>query len=311
MDTIITMPGHLITIEQAGIERCTAIIEWARRFRNRDAVPSQPPGTVALAFFEPSTRTRMSFEVAAAMLGARTVGFTTSGSSIEKGESFEDTIATIEALGAEAIVLRHSASDAAERAAAIATRAVIINAGDGMHQHPTQALLDSMTLLDTFGTLEKRRIAFIGDVLHSRVFRSGYTLFRMLGAEIGVCAPPLLRSGHLPLDMVELSDARAALKWADAVVVLRLQRERMQSGLVPSLADYRQRWTVRIADVEENSCYVLHPGPVNAGVELDAAVVDHARSLIRRQVTNGVFVRMAVLVEALGIPVVQPSSVVA
>ena len=264
---------------------------------------------LANLFYEPSTRTSSSFTAAMERLGGSVIPINeVKYSSVSKGESLADTVRTLECY-ADVIVLRHPETGSAAIAAKAAKKPVI-NAGDGMHQHPTQALLDSMTLLDTFGTLEKRRIAFIGDVLHSRVFRSGYTLFRMLGAEIGVCAPPLLRSGHLPSDMVELSDARAALKWADAVVVLRLQRERMQSGLVPSLADYRQRWAVRIADVEENSCYVLHPGPVNAGVELDAAVVDHARSLIRRQVTNGVFVRVAVLVEALGIPVVQPSSVV-
>jgi aspartate carbamoyltransferase catalytic subunit len=295
------MPGHLIDIERAGIERCTAVLETARQFREELAPLPSVSGAIALAFFEPSTRTRMSFELAAKRLGAQTVTFSAAGSSIEKGESFRDTICTIEALNVAAIVIRHRASDAAEYAATIVQHAVVINAGDGMHEHPTQALLDARTLLDVFGELRNRRIAIVGDILHSRVFRSDVMLFGMLGAKIGVCAPPLLRPRALPYEIVELPDAQAALQWADAVVVLRLQRERMHSGLVPSLADYRQRWSINAEDLEHSDAYLLHPGPVNIGVELDAEAVEHPRSLIRRQVTNGVYVRMAVITEALGL----------
>ncbi len=300
------MPGHLLTIEHTGIERCTHIIESARQFRAEQVTVASSPGVIALAFFEPSTRTRMSFEIAAKKLGALTVPFSSSGSSIEKGESFTETIRTIEALGARAIVLRHRASDAAELAARSTHVAVIINAGDGMHEHPTQALLDALTLLDVFGSLSNRRIAIIGDVLHSRVFRSDVALFRMLGAEVGVGAPPLLRPPVLPTSLVELPDLRSALEWADAVVVLRLQRERMQSGLIPSIGEYRRRWAVRLDDIEQSRAYVLHPGPVNMGVEMDAEVLNHHRCLVHQQVSNGVFVRMAVIAEALNLSLVQP-----
>jgi len=301
------MQHHLLTIPQLGIERCQTILRLAEKLRHSDAV-LQLGATVAIAFFEPSTRTRLSFELAAQRLGCRVVSFSASGSSMEKGESFADTLRTLEAMGAQAIVLRHSASGSAHAAARVLARAALINAGDGMAEHPTQALLDARTLLDVFGSLEGKRIAIIGDCLHSRVFRSDYALFQMLGAQIGICAPPLLMP-HLPKDAAveRFPDVDAALAWADAAVVLRLQRERMAAGLVPSLADYRRRYAVTLQRLDRSSAYVLHPGPVNPGVELDAAAVEHPRSLIARQVTNGVLIRMAVLIEIVAPDLVEPS----
>jgi aspartate carbamoyltransferase catalytic subunit len=300
------MQNHILTIPQLGLERCQTILRLAEKLRHSKAIP-RLSATVAVAFFEPSTRTRLSFELAAHRLGCQVVSFSASGSSLEKGESFADTLRTLEAMGADAIVLRHFASGAAYAAAGVLTRATLINAGDGMAEHPTQALLDARTLLDVFGSLDGKRIAIIGDCLHSRVFRSDYALFQMLGAQIGICAPPLLMPRLLQDAAVErFPDVNAALTWADAVVVLRLQRERMAAGLVPSLADYRRRYAVTLERLERSSAYVLHPGPVNPGVELDAAAVEHPRSLIVRQVANGVLIRTALLIEILAQDFVQP-----
>ncbi|MCS6999303.1 MAG: aspartate carbamoyltransferase catalytic subunit [Bacteroidota bacterium] len=297
---------HFIGIEQAGAERCHQILKLAQLFRQscRQSLDFHHR-LVVLAFFEPSTRTRNSFEAAAVRLGFNVIHFSAVGSSIEKGESVEDTIRTLEAIGANAIVVRHQASDAAEIASRVAQRASIINAGDGTHEHPTQALLDAMTLIDVWGTLEGKRVAIVGDILHSRVFRSNYALLRMLGCQIGVCAPPLLMPRWLPPDIVILSDIRAALAWADAVISLRLQRERMDSGLVPSLSDYCSRYAVREQDFQHSRAYLLHPGPVNWGIEIEHALQGHPRNLILHQVENGVFIRMAVLVDVVAPEVVQ------
>lgn len=301
------MQNHVLTIPQLGFERCQKILRLAEQLRHADPLP-QLAETVAVAFFEPSTRTRLSFELAAQRLGCNVVSFTAPGSSMEKGESFADTLRTLEAMGAQAIVLRHSTSGAAYVAARLLARAALINAGDGMAEHPTQALLDARTLLDVFGSLDGKRIAIIGDCLHSRVFRSDYALFQMLGAKIGICAPPLLVP-HLPegAAVEHFPHATAALAWADAAIVLRLQRERMATGLVPSLAEYRRRYAVTLQTLDGTNAYVLHPGPVNPGVELDAAIIEHPRSLIARQVANGVLVRLALLIDVLAPDVVQPS----
>lgn len=293
------MPYHILGIEQIGLQRCMQLLTQARVYRRQNNTHLLRGAAIALAFFEPSTRTRMSFERAAHQLGCRTVHFSASGSSLEKGESFAETIRTLNVMGFDAIILRHRDSGAAEYAAQFSSRAAIINAGDGWHEHPTQALLDTLTLLDVFGTLSNKRIAIVGDVLHSRVFRSDVVLFRMMGAVVGVCAPPLLFPRVIPADVVTLPTARDAAQWADAVVVLRLQRERMDAGLIPSLSDYRRRYALTAPLVESSNAVILHPGPVNIGIELDGELLNHPRSLIHRQVTNGVFIRMAVLVDAI------------
>jgi len=301
------MRKHALTIAQIGAERCQTILELADELRSKHAIP-QLDRTVATAFFEPSTRTRLSFELAAQRVGCRVVSFTSIGSSIEKGESFADTLRTLQAMGAHVVILRHRASGAAHAASLFLSNATVVNAGDGMGEHPTQALLDARTLLDVFGDLRGKRIAIVGDCLHSRVFRSDYSLLRQLGAEIALCAPPLL----MPLwpaetDAERFPDVATALSWADAAIVLRLQRERMASGLVPSLGDYRRRYAVTAELLERSKAYLLHPGPVNAGVELDATIIDHPRCLIAQQVTNGVFIRMALLIEILHLPTVKHS----
>jgi aspartate carbamoyltransferase catalytic subunit len=264
--------------------------------------------TVVLFFQEASTRTRISFELAAKALSADTTMITASGSSIEKGETLLDTVRTLEALGAEIVVMRHSAAGApyfvAERIAS-----AVINAGDGWHAHPTQGLLDALTLRTALGTLEGRRIVIVGDVLHSRVARSDIHTLVPLGAEITLSGPATLmpsawRCGQLPAGVRFEEDADRALDGADAVIALRLQRERMDAGLLPSLREYAITWGLSEARVARMrpEAPVLHPGPMNEGVEIEPAVAHGPRSLIERQVTNGVAVRMALLHLLAGTP---------
>ncbi len=257
--------------------------------------------TVVLFFAEASTRTRVSFELAAKALSADVVNITASGSSLEKGESLLDSARTLQALGGDVIVLRHASSGApyfvAERVAA-----AVINAGDGAHAHPTQALLDLYTLRTRLGTLADKTIAIVGDILHSRVARSNLHSLRALGANVTVSGPPTLlpaawRCGGAPTGVRVETDLDKALEGVDAVMVLRLQRERMISGLLPSPREYTHVWGIteeRLARVKPEAP-VLHPGPMNEGVEIDAAVAHGPRSLIEEQVTNGVAVRMALL----------------
>jgi aspartate carbamoyltransferase catalytic subunit len=264
-------------------------------------VPPLRGRTVILFFAEVSTRTRVSFELAAKALSADVVNITASGSSVEKGETLLDTVRTLQALGGDVIVMRHAASGApyfvAER-----IDAAVINAGDGAHAHPTQGLLDAYTLRGALGDLEGRRIVIVGDVLHSRVARSDIHTLVPLGAEITLSGPPTLipsawRCGQLPPSVGYEPDLDRALDGADAVIALRLQRERAESGLLPSLREYTRVWGLderRVARMRAGAP-VMHPGPMNEGVEIDASVAHGARSLIERQVTNGVAVRMAML----------------
>jgi aspartate carbamoyltransferase catalytic subunit len=257
--------------------------------------------TVILFFAEPSTRTRVSFELAAKALSADVVNIATSGSSAEKGESLLDTVRTLEALGGDVLVMRHPASGApyfvADR-----TACAVVNAGDGWHAHPTQGLLDAYTLRAALGSLEGRRVVVVGDVLHSRVARSAIHTLVPLGATITLSAPPTLipaawRDGELPNGVAYEPDLDVALEGADAAMALRLQRERQGSVLLPSLREYARVWGLTEARVRRMrpGAPVLHPGPMNEGVEIAAAVAHGARSLIERQVTNGVAVRMALL----------------
>ena len=265
-------------------------------------VPALRGKTVAWLFYEDSTRTRLSFETAAKRLSADTANFSIGSSSVNKGESLRDTAKVIEAMGVDAIVVRHRSSGAPHRVAEWVDAAVV-NAGDGWHQHPTQALLDCYTLREHLGSLEGRRIVIVGDIKHSRVARSDVDAFTALGAEVTLVAPPTLLPPSLdgwPVDAT--NDLDEALVGADVVYALRMQSERMTEALVPSLREYASRWGITAARAERlgPDVIVMHPGPVNRGVELEAAVADGPRSVIVDQVRNGVAVRMAVLYRLLG-----------
>lgn len=252
---------------------------------------------VANVFYEPSTRTRSSFEVAAAGLGAHVLNWSVSGSSASKGETLVDTARNIAALSVGIIVVRHQHSGAA----ALVARSVgcsVINAGDGQHEHPSQGLLDAYTLWRRWGSLEGRRVAIVGDILHSRVARSNLHCLRALGASLVLCGPPtLLAPGLAALGADVTTDLDAALEGVDAVMMLRVQKERMTDALFPSAAEYHARWglTNERAAALKPEAVVLHPGPVNRGLELSPEVADGQRSLILEQVENGVAVRKAIL----------------
>ncbi len=264
--------------------------------------------TVILFFAEASTRTRVSFELAAKALSADVTNITASGSSVEKGETLLDTVRTLEALGGDIVVMRHASSGApyfvAER-----TSAPVINAGDGAHAHPTQGLLDAYTLRGALGDLDGKRIVIVGDVTHSRVARSDINTLVPLGARITLSGPPTLipaawRCGAPPPGVTFDADLDRAIDGADGVIALRLQRERQESGLLPSLREYNRVWgltTARVGRMRPDAP-VMHPGPMNEGIEIDAAVAHGARSLVERQVTNGVAVRMALLYLLSGTP---------
>jgi aspartate carbamoyltransferase catalytic subunit len=257
--------------------------------------------TVVLFFVEASTRTRVSFELAAKALSADVVNISASGSSVEKGESLLDSVRTLEALGGDVIVLRHSSAGApyfvAERVSAS-----VVNAGDGAHAHPTQALLDLYTLRRRLGSLAGKTVAIVGDILHSRVARSNIHALRAVGAKVTLSGPPTLmpaawRCARPPAGVRIETDLDRALDGADAVMALRLQRERMTSGMLPSLREYTRSWGITEARLKhaKPEAPVLHPGPMNEGVEIDPAVAHGPRSVIEEQVTNGVAVRMALL----------------
>jgi len=263
-------------------------------------VPAQPPlagRLVANLFFEPSTRTRSSFEAAAKALGAEVLNWTVSGSSASKGETLLDTVRNIAALGPFAIIIRHHASGAAAFAAANVPCSVI-NAGDGRHEHPSQGLLDTFTLWRRWKTFQNRRVLVVGDVLHSRVARSNLHALKALGAAVTLCGPrSLVADGWAALGAQVDNDLDRALEGADAVMVLRVQRERMADAYFASEREYHQRWGLsaeRAARLKPDAV-VMHPGPVNRGVEIAPEVADGPRSLILEQVKNGVFVRMAIL----------------
>lgn len=265
-------------------------------------VPALRGKTVAWLFFEDSTRTRLSFETAARRLSADVMNFSVSSSSVKKGESLRDTVQTIEAMGVDAIVVRHGSAGAPWQVARWAD-ACVVNAGDGWHEHPTQALLDCYTIRQHLGSCEGLRIAIVGDIKHSRVARSDVLAFTSLGAEVTLVAPPTLLPPSLEGWPVSVShDLDAILPKVDIVYLLRMQRERMTSALVPSLREYTARYglTRRRVDRLDDAAIVMHPGPMNRGVEIAADVADLPRSVIVDQVRNGVAVRMAVLYLLLG-----------
>jgi aspartate carbamoyltransferase catalytic subunit len=260
-------------------------------------VPTLRGKTIVNLFYEPSTRTRLSFEFAEKRLSADTVNIAASGSSVEKGENLVDTARNLEAMRIDMVVMRHPSSGAAKF---LAERipSNIVNAGDGWHEHPTQALLDLLTIREKVPTLEGLRVCICGDILHSRVARSNIWGLLKLGAEVGLCGPrTLLPRGVQELGVTVFSRIEEAIEWADVLNVLRLQLERMQAGFIPSLGEYNQVFgvTQERLDRAPKDLIILHPGPMNRGVEIDSRVADGPHSVILRQVTNGIAVRMAVL----------------
>ena len=299
---------HVLDLDDFSVEEIELVLETTEAMKEilaRD-VPRAPAlrgTTIVTLFYEASTRTRASFELAGKVLGADVINLTASGSSVEKGESLIDTVRTLRAIGAHVLVMRHSMSGAPYLAAAHCD-ARVINAGDGWHAHPTQGLLDLYTLRGRIGELTGKRVVIVGDIAHSRVARSDIWGLTKLGAEVVVCGPPTLLPAELgcahpdalPAVTVE-TDLDRAVCGADAVMTLRLQQERMTNGMLPSLREYSRLYQVneeRMAKAKPGAP-VLHPGPMNEGVEISAAVAHGARSLIEEHVTNGVAVRMALL----------------
>ena len=253
--------------------------------------------TLGLLFYEASTRTRVSFELAAKWLGADVVNLTVAASSVTKGESFVDTLRTLERTGISVLVLRHAAAGAPYLAARV-VEGRIVNAGDGAHAHPTQALLDAFTLRERLRSLEGRKVAIVGDIVHSRVARSNLHTLTALGASVWLAGPPTLVRGFRSWPGVHTADRlEDALRDADAVMALRIQRERQDGGALPSIREYVSRWglTVERMRVARPGALVLHPGPMQEGVELSAELAASERSVIGEQVANGVAIRMAVL----------------
>jgi aspartate carbamoyltransferase catalytic subunit len=293
---------HLISAEDLSLDDATAILDTAQELarlaeRPIPKLPTLRGRTIVNLFYEDSTRTRISFEAAAKRLSADVINFSAKGSSVEKGESLKDTALTLQAMGADAVVIRHSASGAPHRLAGW-VRGSVINAGDGTHEHPTQALLDAFTIRQRLGRLDGLRVAIVGDVLHSRVARSNVWLLRTLGAEVTLVAPPTLLPVAVSGWPCSVSyDLNSVLPGSDVVMMLRVQRERMNDAYFPSVREYSRRYGLdddRMALLPDHAI-VMHPGPMNRGVEIAADVADSVRSTIVEQVANGVSVRMAVL----------------
>lgn len=260
-------------------------------------VPTLRGRTVANLFFEPSTRTRISFELAEKRLSADTINFTASGSSTTKGETLKDTVRNIESLKVEMIVMRHPASGAPHRLAE-SLPVSVINAGDGINEHPTQALLDMFTIREKKGTLSGLKIAFVGDILHSRVARSNIWGLTKLGARVTVCAPKtLLPSKVESLGVEATTDLDRAIRDADVINLLRIQMERQSECYFPSIREYANSYQINreVLRHAKPDVLIMHPGPVNRGIELSSDVMDGPYSVILDQVTNGLAVRMAVL----------------
>ncbi len=293
---------HLLGMTDLSRKDITDLLDLAGQFvsvldRPVRSVPTLRGWTVVNLFFEDSTRTRISFELAEKRLGADVVNFSASASSVKKGESLRDTARNIEAMKIDAVVIRHK-SVGAPYYLTQQIDAAVINAGDGMHEHPTQALLDLMTIRHHFNRIEGLRIAIIGDILHSRVARSDLWGMTTMGADVVMCGPPTLLPKHIEtFPGTWTTDIDEALDGADVVYALRIQRERQESGLFPSIREYTQTYgiTTERMKLAKPHAVVMHPGPVNRGWELSDDVVDAENSLILQQVTHGVAVRMAVL----------------
>jgi aspartate carbamoyltransferase catalytic subunit len=305
---------HLISAADLSRDEAVLILDTAAELasvagRPIRKLPTLRGMTVVNLFYEDSTRTRTSFEAAAKRLSADVINFSAKGSSVAKGESLKDTALTLEAMGADAVVIRHGASGAAHRLAGWVTGSVV-NAGDGTHEHPTQALLDAFTMRQRLGGGSQRghgldglRVTIVGDVLHSRVARSNVLLLAVLGAEVTLVAPPTLMPYAVDTWPCKVSyDLDAELRKTDVVMMLRVQQERMTAAYFPTVREYRRRYGLdagRMALLPDHAI-VMHPGPMNRGVEIAAEVADSPRSTIVAQVSNGVIVRMAVLYLLLG-----------
>ena len=305
---------HLLSASDLTRDEATAILDNADRFRSallgRDVkkLPTLRGRTIITMFYENSTRTRVSFEVAGKWMSADVINVSSSGSSAAKGESLRDTALTLRAAGADMLIIRHPASGAAQQLAEWTLEddgsgPCVVNAGDGTHEHPTQALLDALTIRQRLGDIEGRRVVIVGDILHSRVARSNVALLSTLGAEVVLVAPPTLlptgvgQWGHATVSY----DLDAELPAADAVMMLRVQAERMNGGFFPSEREYSVRYGLserRLAMLPEHAV-VLHPGPMLRGMEISFSVPDSSQSAVLQQVSNGVHVRMAVLFHLL------------
>src|SRR4030088_3614958 len=300
------MPGGLLGIESLDRVEIEAILDRAKHFQPRESESRRDVlrgRMIVNLFFESSTRTRTSFEIAAKRLGADAISIAASGSSVDKGESLVDTLNTLGAMHPDAIVMRHAASGAPHFLARYLPTP-IINAGDGTHEHPTQALLDARTILDRRDRLEGLKVAIIGDIAHSRVARSNVHLLSKFGAEIVLCGPASL----LPVELAQLApgvrlttDIRDAIRDADVIMMLRVQLERQHEAAFPA-SEYFQFYGLRLEhmDLAKPEAIVMHPGPINRGRELSSEVADFTRSVILNQVENGIAVRMAVLEKVIG-----------
>jgi aspartate carbamoyltransferase catalytic subunit len=303
------MMRHLLSTEDLTRDDALLILDTAEELsrvsdQTVKKLPTLRGRTVVNLFFEDSTRTRISFEAAAKRLSADVINFAAKGSSVSKGESLKDTALTLEAMGADAVVIRHPASGAPHRLAYSGwIDAGVINAGDGTHQHPTQALLDAFTLRRHLGPLDGRRVTLVGDVLHSRVARSNVALLATLGVDVTLVSPPtLLPVGVESWPCAISYDLDEQLVKSDAVMMLRVQRERMNAAYFPSAREYSRRYGLdsRRSALLPDHAIVMHPGPMNRGLEITAEAADAGRSVIVEQVGNGVLVRMAVLYLLLG-----------
>lgn len=293
---------HLLGLEGMTKEEILLILDTADSLkpildRPIPKVPTLRGKTIANLFYEPSTRTRFSFELAEKRLSADTISFSSVGSSVMKGETLKDTARNLEAMKVDAVVIRHSSVGAAHFLANCLD-ACVINAGDGTHEHPTQALLDMMTIREKYGTLEGRKVAIIGDIAHSRVARSNIHGLKTMGAEVGVCGPTTLLPMYIEsLGIKVYPRMEDALEDAEVFIILRIQLERQRKGLFPSLREYRALFgmTKERFRALKKDITILHPGPINRGIEIDSEVADSSKSVILDQVKNGVAIRMAVL----------------
>ena len=304
---------HLLSAADLTYDQAILVLDTAKQLAaaTEQGVGKLPPlrgRTVVNLFYEDSTRTRISFEAAAKRLSADVINFSAKGSSVSKGESLKDTALTLEAMGADAVVIRHNSSGAPHRLANAGwISGGVVNAGDGTHEHPTQALLDAFTLRNHLrngeGDLKGVNVTIVGDVLHSRVARSNVLLLNTLGANVRLVAPPtLLPYGVEDWDCEVSYDLDASLEGSDAVMMLRVQRERMNAAYFPNAHEYSNRYGLNVTRMNRlsQSAVVMHPGPMNRGMEISADVADSQRSVIVEQVANGVSVRMAVLYLILG-----------
>ncbi|MBC7330251.1 aspartate carbamoyltransferase catalytic subunit [bacterium] len=302
---------HLIGLEHLSKEDIVALVDLGMRYRDwleGEYRESKQPLSllkgkrICLLFYEPSTRTRHSFELASRLLGGDVASFSLAVSSVQKGESFKDTLLTLESMGFDLFVIRHSISGACVYATKVLQRARVVNAGDGMHEHPSQTLLDLLTIKQAKGTIENLKIAIIGDILHSRVARSTIFAIKKLNGEIRLCAPPTL----LPKDIEKFGvrifyKIEEAISDVDVIYMLRIQRERQKEQFFPSIEEYSRLFSLTNSLLSlAPRAIVMHPGPVNRGVEIEGTVVDGEKSLILEQVRNGVAVRMAILHSLLG-----------